>query len=1315
MKRNSLRLLSGIVLLSFSIIGGSSLAWFNSGANIGPGGANLPIESGTESGYFAYGNGSHDNPYGIRTPRQLYNLAWLQFLGLIHLDTQQLYFELADNIDMTNWVLPPIGTETYPFIGNFNGKGYVISNLIISNKFGDYNDHPSVISNFGTTTNLQPHILGMFGVVGNTKNVTGYSSSVNEFTNTGIYNAVIHTYTYDSLMGVAAGYVKDDGGTTHNVMKNILVDNSTVNIDSSISSTTASYGGYTSNISDYTLVGYATKKNSVEMATQTTYGINIDNNITFNATEDGNSNGWGGSIDMKSVTNRLQTIRNNYATATNFAYKETVDHHANGTNESNSLNRTGSNVRLVVDDTNHKEWGHFNFAYDNTTLRDGYAQLGGGHLKVDNYYEYATRSAFQITNGSQYLTVSNGSIGKTATQADGAYWALSDENYLFTKVNDTYYYLRNNNGTLQIATSTNNASSWIIDDSGTNRVIRSTAGANTYAITYNGTNFVLTTGTATGNTVNPYSIYGNRDQRYMTVDGTNVSYGTNQLKIWSFSSLTGTTTISTVIGGTTYYLGAQNSSNSNKVVLKTTSTNWTWNISGTTRKLSLAGVNSGYRLLGFSNASGYYWYLSNNTGYSYGELTISGTDEYTFTTTISKTSYSGSISGPDEHINDSRTTTKMDYSGDDVTYFPLTTVNDTNNFNPAESNTAYMTASYSIPENAQPGDFTSAYTNIRFSKAYDISGNISNDFTASSGTFTNIYTVNDSMARESIINKTGEYNRLSDAMESLGNVLKTSNNRDGKTYGVHFMDAAISMDAITTAKYVSINNVPHTNYELPVNAIDFNLKEFGYVNFIAGTYFDSTAEGRNNSFFSLYQIERLESAPNKINRILEIKNVYQHKDKTKTYSYVYELTDGTNTFYTKPYKVTNSEGGKEFLDGTTFVKNTYVNTKPADYTIKVFNTDRIKKNNISSSQFDDHVFYFEIPMNDGEFCLGSVSGGVGAYLMYLDIGANAAKTHRTIFYEKFSITQKIFYYPAGVSLGSLPATVSSGVATIDVNSTIDSADSACMAVKATSKGTFNMDRNGNDVTLTRAQPANAPPTYSGGNVSLVHEPNSTTNIEAVPTSSSTKDIVRMQYYDYMINTDTLVVTTFADTSTNGGSTYSRVVEQAKYSGHLVDSENLVVSYSSEVSGDVDKMKIYRSDTGVKYASSEITSTSGLPISSSRLSNTVILKIDMLLDNVSDYTDVITLMVAVDQSFGSDIYYTFDSYSIVITPESGTITIKVIDYAGNITISVVNVGGNNATSTKTVTNSETINGTGVTGTGQTITIEYQEPTNPNPAP
>ena len=35
------------------------------------------------------------------------------------------------------------------------------------------------------------------------------------------------------------------------------------------------------------------------------------------------------------------------------------------------------------------------------------------------------------------------------------------------------------------------------------------------------------------------------------------------------------------------------------------------------------------------------------------------------------------------------------------------------------------------------------------------------------------------------------------------------------------------------------------------------------------------------------------------------------------------------------------------------------------------------------------VYYFEMPVNGGEYALGSASTGDGAYLMYLDIGASA--------------------------------------------------------------------------------------------------------------------------------------------------------------------------------------------------------------------------------------------------------------------------------------------------------------------------------------
>lgn len=1295
MNKKRISLLIGLSLLSGVIVAGSSLAWFSRTAAIdGPDGGKLPIESGTDSGYFAYGNGqTKATAYGIRTPRQLYNLAWLQYLGLLNLDTDQLYFELADNIDMTGWVLPPIGTETYPFISYFDGKGYSISNLIVSNNFSEYNTHPSVISGWNTSDKKQPHILGLFGVIGNyndlpdlpeepQENVVYYDDIKNTFTNTALNNITIKSVVSDSLMGVAVGYNSAD-------LKNIVVDNSTINVAASNSTYYAipnSEHPYTQNISDHTLVGYTTKKKTISKASQTAYAVNTDSNIEFNATEDGTSNGWGGSIDMKSVLGRLQTIRDNYYTATNYAYKKTYNHHANGTDDDPiSTNRTGSNVRLMVDDTNHKEWGHFNFAYDNSTVQSNYAQLGGGHLRTDNNYSYNSHSAFQISNGTQYLKITNGAVDKTTTQADGTYWYLTNDNYLITNISNTFYYLNNNNGTLQATTSTNNLATWTIDNSNSFRAIYNLVGSTAYTITYSDNNFVLV---ASNTTYTNYYIRYRGNNSYLSYNGTTIQDSTSPARNWSFSSLSGTTTISTTISGTTYYL----SRSGNNLQLTTTSYNWTWGVNGD--YLTLRDSNN-YYIRGYNNN----WVASNsNNNTARRGISIDGTVNTNASSNITKSASNGNVAGPDESVTSS--TTKMDYSENDVTYFPLSTINNTNNFNPTENNTAYITAGYNIPTNASASDFTSLYTMVRFGQGFYLHANGSkpsaistDDFDLTSGTFKKIYTVNDNGNREDIsselTNENTELTRLKDSTTSLGNIMKKSNNNDERVYGVHFMNATISMNAITTAKYVSMNNTSYEDYQLPVNSIDFNLKEYGYITFIAGTYYNNSSSDRNNSFFALYQIERKLDKPKEINRILEIKNVYQHKDKIKTYSYVYELTDGTNTFYTKPYKITNSEGGREFLDGSTYAKNTYVNTKPTDYTISLFNTNRIKKNTIAESTFDYHPYFFQIPMNDGEFCLGSVEGATGAYLMYLDIGANAAKTQRTIFYEKFELQESVYNYPIGVSLKSLSTSYASGVIAVDVNSTIDASDSACVVIKAAYSGTVIIDRNGNDVALTRSQAANAPPSYAGDSITSVHESNSATNISPTPVSSTKYETTRMQYYDYMINSDTLVVTVFTDTKTTdmltNTSSTSRTIVQTKYGGHLVDSTKQVAQYTYDTAAGKDErsgMRIYRSDSGVKYTDAEMISSTSLPIPSGKLSSTVILNMTMVLDGVEGYTDVITLVAAVDSSAGTDMYYVFSQYTIVITPSSGTVTIKIVstDTGKTIYIGTEKVTGNNQTIT-----------------------------------
>ena len=1402
-----------------------SLAWFTATAFMQN--EDNPIEGSVEDEYYASGLGTSDDPFVITKPRHLYNLAWLQYLGFYNKnsgpDNHQFYFKLGDNIDMSKFgAIPPIGSELNPFVGNFNGAGYVVSNVTISNNFNDFTSHPSSISAWdNNTTHKQPHIMGFFGVIGEypggNKN-SAYDTNVNEFKNTGLTGVTIKTVLPDSLAGVAAGYVRDSSlSDTHTVLKNVVVDNSTISLPQS--GTTSSYGKDVNNvnltkISEYTLVGYTNNKAGVVKASKEVYGINLENNITFNATEDGNTEGWGGSIDMKSVLTRLQTIRSRGSWST-FVYHKRRDYHEGTPNQNTTnVNTSNSNYTNIIVDTNHEEWGHFNFISE-SDYRDNYALMGGGHYETQRYYEYLQNAKISTT-GPHYLTGSNfnnnsGSVSDTTVESDALTWVVPSKDKGSSTIYTTYrsnnqnrtYYLRYNNGTLSLTTTANNATTFQRSEVGGK--VRFTY--NGYYLDYdNGWKMVQITGAPVEPTrpnpptppdapiLPPTPVKPKQSDYYITQ--TQISDGSNYLKYsgsgngtfssgeatypWFFSSSPtdgGTINIYTTINGTNYYI-ANNTGNAANATFTTNQSDaaiWTVSLSDEQYRFYYSYNSGGW----FSTT--YYYYLTNNNGTLYisrpsgsgwsgptlnvnnaTALTVTPVqvvdtaaynaayaeyetalanynaavasyeedmEEYdelyeqyledveyydtvtypayeedleefmqtaaAFDASTHKLTVTGSLSNT-EYID--HETGGMSYADDDVTYFPLSTVNNTDNFNPSDSNTAYVVAGSSIKSDTTTYD--SDVTNVRFSKAFPISY-ISQDYTASSGKWNHVYTVNDNMQREDITNNETDYAKLKNAKDTLGKVMKGQSN----TYGLHFMESTISMDAITTAKYIKVNGEEHENYQLPVNSIDFHLKEFGYINFMAATYFNTghNAKTNNDSFFSLYQIER-NPTTHAINRILEVKNVYQHASRSKNYSYVYELTDGESTFYTKPYKMLDSEGHKAWLydEVTNWSENQYVNVLPQAYA-KVFKVQRIMKNNIASNTFNDHVFFFEIPMNDGEFCLGSVEGAVGSYLLYLDIGANAAETNRTIVYEKFTMTQKSYSYPVGVSLKPLPTTYTSGTATININTTVDDADSACMEIQATANGDYKMDRTDNTVAITRSNTTLAPPVYAGEDVTLT----GSGTLTPAHISATSYNVVRMQYYDYMINTDSLCVTTITDYYNSDDSSVSRVIEQNRYSGTRVNDEptsSLIYDPDgmiSDSSDDIDDIKIYNTATGVRYDSSVVINSENFVIDNNKLSDTVILEIKVLQTGGDTYEDVTTLVLVVDtEASQTDTYYTFDNYTIVLTPSNGTIVVKVISYEGEFEMTVYNYD-EESSSTVDVTTVITINGSTITGEGQTI--------------
>ena len=627
------------------------------------------------------------------------------------------------------------------------------------------------------------------------------------------------------------------------------------------------------------------------------------------------------------------------------------------------------------------------------------------------------------------------------------------------------------------------------------------------------------------------------------------------------------------------------------------------------------------------------------------------------------------VYGPDEKLSNSTTGTGMYYDEDDVTYFPLSTMNDANSdYRPADNNTAYVVGGSAITANTSSYD--DELTNVRFGY-YGISGYIDNDYSTQTDKFTHIYTVdynnNNTLVQKEITNDTTNYTKLTDAKRNLESVMEDQDS----VYGLHFMEASISMNALTTAKYVKVNREVHENYELPVNSIDFHLKEFGYINFLAGSYY-STTNKRNNSFFSLYQIERLDNNPTKINRILEVQQVYKHTSGEKNYSYVYKLSDGTNTFYTKPYKVVDGDGNKEWLYGTgAYANNQYVNSLPDNYTL-AFDCARIKKNTIDSETFDKHAYYFEIPMNDGEFCLGSVDGAVGSYLMYLDIGANASKFQRTIFYEHFSSTTKTFAYPVGVSLKTLPTSLgNAAVVSLYPTTTIDDSDSVCVKITAGYKDTFTIDRDDDDVSLKRtANTTNAPPIYQSEDVTLLHDYGSSNKLQVTHLSSTTKEYKRMTYYDVNVNLNASTVTSITDVKINGGSYLeaNRTITQKIYGGKDT-SVNPSATYIYDASTETDQrasMKVYNTNTGIRLSDANLLSFTALGIDENLLSNgtTGIITYRLI---VNTYTETITLNAIIDVNNQAGAYYTYNGYTITLVPSGSDIAVYVTALDSNKTI------------------------------------------------
>lgn len=507
-KKLSIVLLSALAAFTGVASASATASWFIKRANITPE-ASL-IDGEAEGAYFAYGDGNVDTPYGIKTPRHLYNLAWLTYLGYFN-DKPQKYFELADNIDMTGWTLPPIGTEFYPFVGNFNGQGYVVANLTTSNQYSDFGTkHPSKVTEtyFNTdnnTTDNHPNVVGFFGVVGNPLSEYDggtYYKNINEIKNFGLYNTIVKTTpSTDSstsaanngtLVGVVAGYL--DAPTM-----DIAVDGSKIMVGNNMSPYIAPL---TNKLSEQALVGHTTDKSLVSKIDQRIFGVNVSNVEEFVSSNQGNTAGFGGSLDMKTLYDRVlfakRSLRNNTngftnSTANNFVFHRKVNRSPLGveTEDTAAARRTNNNVLLThASGTASGTYSQYNRT---AAPENEWLYLMGGTNKETTFFEYYANS--KVTDGKgHYMTstnLNNGNVSNTNNAGNARGWVIPSKasSVIYTENNNNKYYLTiSGNDVTLLRNDEANATIWTREDNeaGLTRFI-----ANGYYLTYKNNDWTI--------------------------------------------------------------------------------------------------------------------------------------------------------------------------------------------------------------------------------------------------------------------------------------------------------------------------------------------------------------------------------------------------------------------------------------------------------------------------------------------------------------------------------------------------------------------------------------------------------------------------------------------------------------------------------------------------------------------------------------------------------------------------------------------------------------------------------------------------------
>ena len=999
----------------------ASLAWFVTDNKI----PSIDINGTSNGAYFAYGNGSAESPFGIATPRQLYNLSWLQYHGMFNEDKnndgvidKQFYFELAEDLDMTGWELPPIGTERNPFLGNFNGNSHVISNLIVSNK-ATFDKKPVSIS-----YDVQPEIVGFFGVVGEGVGNLGYSydSSVNALYDFTLDDLTVESKTSQTLIGLAGGYVNGE-------MSGINIDGE-AKLDVNGQTSTA-ISSITNKLSDYGLVGYTTKTGS-----KGTYAQELSEYYENGAGSGGDpGQEWGNSIDMRSLYNRLSQVYNGDSyDSGSFTVNTAIDPNGNVTKQKvENLNNHFSGY--YVNDHSYTFNKHATGNQDFYFLYGDYSPVSGTETSIiyEEEFQNVTSTQYKISQSSEtmyrFTTTVNGTAHyvkmPTLTSASSGNVLVQDT----TNINDATLFVRianGNSGAYRYYTEQ------IIKGTSTKVYLGCKTGGSLYAYAYNvdTTNNKNYTSWITSGT-NYYVVYNSKNY-YMRLNNTQ----------WQGNSSTTSNRATTQEVSFTNYLNAVSSGACSPTTEAANAVIWYYE----NNKLFTIFDDKMYFLIGKGGAlsvsnmiarnNATSWTFSNNAfTYSYNGTTYYMDFAASATSVTSKPNNIvmnnvGTANLPNQLYVDSITesSSAIPYNSFKNSYLPLATTQDI--YTTHSRNSGYIiSGKHYINDNydsgGEPGYYNSgdirvsrySMDNINVSlgqdtfdnsKLYAITATSNSDYALITDSHNSGATAGSGLssitARKASTNlyRYNDWDNNTGARDALGNVFTSDSSN---IYGLHFMDASISTSNTVVVPGAKMGGKTYSSgLEMPKDSIDFLVNENGYITFFAGTYFSN-----NSSFFSLHKIER-NSSTNAITSITEIQTIYK---------------DAANNYYYNPTSTAN----------LTKVFDTEVLTSPTTF-------------------INNAVYYFEIPVGPGEYALGSVSGTNGAYLMYLDISASG----------EVSLKDDVQAY--NIKTESTANSFPSGVDFIPISVDGNGGETIAVSIDSGKKGVLILSVASNDISVT---------------------------------------------------------------------------------------------------------------------------------------------------------------------------------------------------------------------------------------------------------